>query len=79
LLYNIERRVNVSTVIEDKKVGDMTARELKSLIRDTIHELIDPVYGLELRPEIEEELRESLKSKKRTSAEKVASELGLKW
>jgi signal recognition particle GTPase len=79
LLYNIERRVNVSTVIEDKKVGDMTARELKSLIRDTIHELIDPDYGLELRPEIEEELRKSLKSKKRTPAEKVASELGLKW
>ncbi len=57
----------------------MTARELKSLIRDTIHELIDPDYGLELRPEIEEELRKSIKSKKRTTAEKVASELGLEW
>jgi signal recognition particle GTPase len=79
LLYNIERGVNVSTVIEDKKVGDMTARELKSLIRDTIHELIDPDYGLELRPEIEEELRKSIKSKKRTTAKKVASELGLEW
>jgi hypothetical protein len=55
----------------------MTVRELRSLIRDTIHELIDPDYGLELRPEIEEELRKSIKSKKRTTAKKVASELGL--
>jgi hypothetical protein len=63
----------------DKKVSDMTVKELKALIRDTIHELIDPDYGLELRPEVEHELRESLKSKERIPAEKVAEKLGLKW
>jgi hypothetical protein len=57
----------------------MTVRELKSLIRDTFQELIDPDYGFELRPEVEESLKRSIKSKKRTSVEKVASELGLKW
>ncbi len=31
--------------MEDKKVGDMTDRELKSLGRDIIHGLIDPDYG----------------------------------
>lgn len=67
------------TVKEDKKITDMTAGELKALIRDTVFELLDPDYGLELRPEVEEELRESLKSKERIPVEKVAEELGLKW
>jgi len=34
---------------------------------------------LELRPEVAASLKKSLKSKKRTSVEKVAAELGLKW
>ncbi len=67
------------TVKEDKKITDMTVGELKTLIRDTVLELLDPDYGLELRPEVEEELRESLKSKERIPVEKVAEELGLKW
>jgi hypothetical protein len=66
-------------VAEDKRVSDMTVGELKALIRDTIYELIDPDYGLELRPEVEEALRESLESKERIPVEKVAEELGLKW
>ena len=41
----------------------MTVRELKKLIKDTVLEIIDPDYGLELRPEVEKELRESLKQK----------------
>jgi len=67
------------TIAEKRRVSDLTIGELKSLIRDTISELIDPDYGLELRPEVEEALRKSLKSKKRTPVEKVAAELGLKW
>ncbi len=64
---------------KDKRVSDMTVGELKTLIRDTIHEVVDPDHGLDLRPEVEASLRKSLKSKKRRSAEKVAEELGLKW
>jgi hypothetical protein len=51
----------------------MTVRELKSLIRDSIYEIVDPDYGLELRHEAEASLKKSLKSKKRTSVEKVAA------
>ena len=69
----------MATVTKEKKVGDMTVKELKALIRDSIHEVIDPDYGLELKPEVEESLKKSLKSKKRTDVEKVAGELGLKW
>ena len=69
----------MDTVLKDKKVGDMTVRELQSLIRDTLQELVDPDYGLELRSDIEESLKRSIRSKKRTPVEKVASELGLKW
>jgi hypothetical protein len=36
------------TFTEDKKISDMTVGELKAIIRDTIYELIDPDYGLEL-------------------------------
>ena len=64
----------------DKKVGDMTVKELKKLIKDTVLEVIDPDYGLELRPEAEAELRESLKrEEKGIPVEDVAKELGLKW
>jgi len=69
----------MSSAVKEKKVSDMTVKELKSLIRETLQELVDPDYGLELRPEVEESLKRSIKSKKRTSVEKVASELGLKW
>jgi len=49
----------------DKKVGDMTIRELKKLIKDTVLEVIDPDYGLELRPGVEKELLESMKRKEK--------------
>ena len=64
-------------VIENKKVSDMTVKELKEIIRNTLYELLDPDYGLELRPEIEEALKESMKSKERIPVEKVAKKLGL--
>lgn len=43
----------------------MTVRELKKLIKDTVLEAIDPDYGLELRPEVISELKESLKRKEK--------------
>lgn len=65
---------------DNKKVSDMTIGELKALIRETIYELLDPDYGLELRPEFENELRESIKQKERGegfSFEEVKRLLGL--
>ena len=47
--------------IEDKKITELTVSDLKTLIRDVFSELIDRDYGLELRPEVEKELRESMK------------------
>lgn len=67
------------SVRESKKVSDMTVEELKTLIRDVIYELIDPDYGLELKPEVEESLRESLKQKERGEGiplEEVKRQLG---
>ncbi len=71
----------MSTGVKDKKVSDMTVKELKALIKDTVLEVIDPDYGLELRPEVEESLRESMKQKERgegVSLEEVKKRLGLK-
>ena len=50
---------------QNKKISDMTVRELKKLIKDTVLEVIDPDYGLELRPEVEKELRKSKKKKEK--------------
>lgn len=61
-----------------KKVSDMTVRELKKLIRETVLEIIDPDYGLELRPEVEKELLESKKKKEKgIPLETVVRELEL--
>ncbi len=56
----------------------MTVKELKKLIKDTVLEVIDSDYGLELRPEVEKELLESMQSKERIPLETVVKELGLK-
>ena len=62
----------------NKKISDMTVKELKKLIKDTVLEVIDPDYGLELRPEVEKELLESKKKKEKGIAlETVVKELGL--
>ncbi len=71
----------MGTIVKDKKVSDMTAGELQDLIRRTVHEAMDPDYGLELRPEIEKELRESIRQKERGEGiplEEVKKQLGLK-
>jgi len=69
----------MSIATDNRKVGDLTVNELRRLIRDTIYELVDSDLGLELMPEVEETLRESLKSKERIPVERVAEELGLNW
>ena len=62
----------------NKKISDMTVKELKKLIKDTVLEVIDPDYGLELRPEVEKELMESKKKKEKgIPLETVVKELGL--
>ncbi len=69
----------MGTSIEEKKISDMTGKELKTLIKDTVLELIDPDYELELRTDVEEELNDSLRSTRRISAEEVAKDLGIEW
>ncbi len=70
----------MSTAIEDKKISDITVRELKELIRDTVLEVIDPDYGLELRSEVEENLKESTQDKetgKGITLDAAKKELGI--
>ncbi|MEO5359303.1 MAG: hypothetical protein H7843_02515 [Nitrospirota bacterium] len=69
-------------IVEDKKVADMTAKELKALIIQTIQEAVDPDFGLELRPEAECDLLESItnaRQGKLISVEDVVQELGFTW
>jgi hypothetical protein len=40
----------MQNIVLTKKVSDMTAGELRDLIRDTVSSVIDPDYNLELRP-----------------------------
>ena len=70
----------MSTTTKDKKISDMSVYEFKTLIRDTIYEIIDPDYGFELRPEVEEGLKKSLKQKANgegMSLEEAKNKLGL--
>ncbi len=69
----------MATATDNRKVSDLTVNDLRRLIRDTIYEFVDSDFGLELRPEVEEALRESLKSKERIPVDKVTEELGLNW
>ena len=62
-----------------KKVSDLTVGEFRDLIRDTFSSVIDPDYGLELRPEFEEGLRESIEQKRHDegySLSQVKKEIG---
>ncbi len=67
---------------------DLSKEELKSLIRETIEEVLfelfgDPDEGLELRPEVRERLKRSLERVQRgergLSAEEAAKKAGLNW
>ncbi|MEI9478928.1 MAG: hypothetical protein WCO26_20490 [Deltaproteobacteria bacterium] len=53
----------MATSAANKKVTDLTTEELREIIRETIHEFVDPDYGLELRPEVEKSLRQSVRDK----------------
>lgn len=75
------------------QVTNLTVEELKNLIRDTVTETIeslltpsdgaDPDDGLQLRPEVINQLRDALERKssgeRGTPAFAVASKLGLNW
>jgi len=68
-------------------ISDLTVAEFRALVRDvvrqTLHELIDPDVGLSLSEELEAELRTSLEAVKAGAetipAEKLAADLGLEW
>ena len=64
------------------KVADLTVEELRTLIKNTLHEelhdlLADPDAGLELRQEMEARLAASLKSTERISFDEVQRRLNL--
>lgn len=70
------------------KVTELTVKELKALIQETVEETIeemlgDPDEGLELREELKERLKRSLAAVKRGEpcipAEEVARKHGLEW
>jgi hypothetical protein len=68
------------TTIKARTIGDMTVDELRSIIRDTMHEFIDPDYELSLRPDVENELKESRKQRKKgqgISLKAAKKQLGL--
>ncbi|MBA4417062.1 MAG: hypothetical protein C0392_04000 [Syntrophus sp. (in: bacteria)] len=70
----------MTTTTKAKRIGDMTVDELQSIIRDTMHEFIDPDYGLLLRPDIEKELKESRKQRKKgegSTLDAAKKQLGL--
>ena len=55
----------VERAVEDTKVAEMTAQELKALIQTALKEALqdvlgDPDAGLELSPEFEERLRQAV-------------------
>ncbi|PSB23768.1 hypothetical protein [Stenomitos frigidus] len=70
------------------QVKDLTTEELKALIRETVMETLeelldDPDEGKEVRPEIKQQLLESLQrtrsGERGIPAEDVAKRLGLTW
>lgn len=71
---------NYMSIASDKKVGDITVSELKEIVREIVLEIIDPDYGLELREEAVEALRESFEQKRRgegVSLAEAKTKLGL--
>jgi hypothetical protein len=70
------------------QVKDLTVEELKLLIQETVTEtfrdlLIDPDEGKDLKPEVKQQLLNSLdraqSGERGVSAEEVAKKLGLVW
>ena len=66
------------------KLREMSLEELKTFINETVdmrleERLGDPDIGLDVKPEIIEEIRRSRQSKVTIPVEEVAKRLGLKW
>ncbi len=70
------------------QVKNLTVEELKLLIQETVAEtiqslILDPDEGKQLKPEVQEQLLDSLKrtqlGERGISAEEVAKKLGLSW
>ena len=70
------------------KVQDLTVEQLKTLIGEVVEEKLkellgDPDWGMELREEVKERLKLSLKAAERGEGgilpEEVAGKLGLEW
>lgn len=70
------------------QVKDLTIDELKLLIHETVVEtiqslLFDPDEGSQIKPEVQQQLLDSLKrtqaGKRGMSAEEVSKKLGLNW
>jgi len=68
-------------IASDKKVADLTLRELRELIREAVLEALDPDYGLELREDVIDALKESYQQKERgegVDLEDARARLGLR-
>jgi hypothetical protein len=70
------------------QVKDLTVEELKFLIQETVTEtlqsmLTDPDEGKQLKPEVQQQLLQSLErtqaGERGVAAEEVAKRLGLSW
>ncbi|MCW5312539.1 MAG: hypothetical protein V7K69_03840 [Nostoc sp.] len=70
------------------QVKDMTIEELKLLIQETVAEtiqslLVDPDEGKQIKPEVKQQLLDSLQrtqsGERGIPAEEVAKNLGLSW
>jgi hypothetical protein len=70
------------------QVKELTVEELKLLIQQTVAEtlqsfLLDPDQGKEVKPEVKQQLLDSLRrtenGERGISAEEIAEKLGLNW
>jgi hypothetical protein len=70
------------------QVKDLTTEELKALIRETVLEILEEFLddldeGKEIRPEVKQQVLESMRQthagKRGIPAEEVAKKLGLTW
>jgi hypothetical protein len=77
-----------SIPVKNMQVKELTVEELKLLIQETVAEtiqsiLLDPDQDKEVKPEVKQQLLDSLRrteiGEKGVSAEEVAKKLGLNW
>ncbi|MCX6013595.1 MAG: hypothetical protein NTV30_09370 [Chloroflexi bacterium] len=66
------------------KVKELSIKELKTFIEKAVdirleERLGDPDVGLDVKPEVIEEIRKSRRCRVTIPAEEVAKRLGLKW